>query len=627
MRVRLAIAIGIGVFAAHAGAVVAQPGGNIDLQAFRPAMDSRGFITVNASQVLGHKELSFGLVTNWGKSVLRLESGDVNYEVENILSPTLVSAIGLRLGEAELELGISVPFTVVSGDRDPDSNGGTPDDPRDDANYQFEGQGLGDVGLHAKMRFLNTSRGAKIGLAVVASVFLPTASESGRWLGGNSLTPQAMLVVDRELGRFHLAANLGLRLRTGGAQTFRDEPMTVAGMAVPTTGETVRIGTSIPFGVGLSYALSRQKIDVVGELFGDAPLSGENYLPVEALVGLKVYLARNSFLMLGGGTGLMRGKAGSPDLRAFLGIVFEPSIGDRDGDGYKDDVDKCPDDPEDFDEFEDADGCPELDNDRDGIVDKDDRCPNEPEDRDGFEDEDGCPETNKLDRDNDGILDKDDACPDDPEDKDQFQDQDGCPDEDNDNDKILDIDDVCPDDPEDVDEFQDADGCPDHDNDGDRILDKDDQCPGKDGEDLLSTKENYNGVKDADGCPDRDVVVVGETGLTLFKKVYFEYDSAVIKPQSYAILNVVAKVMKLNSALLSVEIQGHTDERGRNFYNRRLSQARAESVRKFLAKAGVDQNRLTARGYGETVPLDKRHNQEAWAKNRRVEFVITKRAK
>ncbi len=66
--------------------------------------------------------------------------------------------------------------------------------------------------------------------------------------------------------------------------------------------------------------------------------------------------------------------------------------GDRDGDGIKDDVDRCPDAPEDKDGFEDEDGCPEPDNDRDGIPDVQDRCPNEPEDMDGVEDGDGCPE-------------------------------------------------------------------------------------------------------------------------------------------------------------------------------------------------------------------------------------------
>jgi outer membrane protein OmpA-like peptidoglycan-associated protein len=94
--------------------------------------------------------------------------------------------------------------------------------------------------------------------------------------------------------------------------------------------------------------------------------------------------------------------------------------GDRDHDGILDNVDKCPDDPEDKDGFEDEDGCPDLDNDKDGIPDKTDKCPNEPEDKDGFEDEDGCPDP---DNDKDGVPDTADKCPNDP----GPPDNDGCP--------------------------------------------------------------------------------------------------------------------------------------------------------------------------------------------------------
>jgi OmpA-OmpF porin, OOP family len=85
--------------------------------------------------------------------------------------------------------------------------------------------------------------------------------------------------------------------------------------------------------------------------------------------------------------------------------------GDADGDGIPDNVDKCPNDPEDKDGFQDADGCPDPDNDADGIPDKADKCPNEAEDKDGFEDADGCPDP---DNDKDGVLDAADKCPNDP---------------------------------------------------------------------------------------------------------------------------------------------------------------------------------------------------------------------
>ncbi|MDP2363888.1 MAG: hypothetical protein Q8M94_08980, partial [Ignavibacteria bacterium] len=119
-------------------------------------------------------------------------------------------------------------------------------------------------------------------------------------------------------------------------------------------------------------------------------------------------------------------------LFGLVGLSFALSGNfDSDGDGIKNNVDLCPDAKEDFDGFEDEDGCPDPDNDKDGILDSQDKCPDQPEDKDGFEDWDGCPD---FDNDADGILDVNDKCPDEAEDIDGFQDEDGCPDLDNDGD-------------------------------------------------------------------------------------------------------------------------------------------------------------------------------------------------
>jgi outer membrane protein OmpA-like peptidoglycan-associated protein len=99
---------------------------------------------------------------------------------------------------------------------------------------------------------------------------------------------------------------------------------------------------------------------------------------------------------------------------------------DPDKDGIVGAADKCPNQAEDKDGFEDEDGCPDPDNDKDGILDKDDKCPNEAEDKDGFEDDDGCPD---ADNDKDGIPDDKDKCPNEPETVNNYQDEDGCPDE------------------------------------------------------------------------------------------------------------------------------------------------------------------------------------------------------
>jgi len=85
----------------------------------------------------------------------------------------------------------------------------------------------------------------------------------------------------------------------------------------------------------------------------------------------------------------------SIDLGGPKRVVTEAAVnkGDRDGDGFPDDKDKCPDLAEDFDSFQDFDGCPDLDNDNDGIPDVDDLCPDQAETKNGFEDDDGCPDT------------------------------------------------------------------------------------------------------------------------------------------------------------------------------------------------------------------------------------------
>ena len=620
------LAHGIGLFGAlvvTAGTALAQPAGNIAIDSFKPAMDSRGYLTLNSSQPLGHKEVSFGLgALSWGHRLLQFEGGGASYSVDDVLTATLIGAFGLKAGPLELELGASLPLAILAGDRGPDDLGEA-GNPNDDMRFKVDGQGLGNLGVHLKMRFLKTSRKPHIGLGVIASLYLPTATKD-RFLGEAKLAPQLMGILDREFGyrgRFRVALNAGIRMRS--TTSFTD---TGDGGAMPTNG-TITASGEIPIGLGMAYAIAPQKFEIVGEVFGSIPLgTHKDYQPAEAIAGVKLYLAHNSFLSLGAGRGLQPSKGGSPDFRGFIGIVFEPSVGDKDGDGIKDDLDKCPLIPEDFDDFEDEDGCPEPDNDHDQILDGDDKCPNVPENRDGFQDEDGCPDDHANDRDGDRIVDKVDKCPDDPEDYDGFEDEDGCPDVDNDKDKILDVDDLCPDVPEDYDSFEDEDGCPDLDNDKDRIVDTLDKCP--------LEPETYNNVDDTDGCPDRGITELTGSGIVTLEPIQFEFNKAIIKKNSYPVLDAVIATMNGNPDISLIEVQGHTDERGDDAYNLDLSDRRAAAVVEYLTTHGtkaepdkpVPAPRLTSQGYGETQPVDRRHNENAWATNRRVAFIILKRA-
>ncbi len=267
-------------------------------------------------------------------------------------------------------------------------------------------------------------------------------------------------------------------------------------------------------------------------------------------------------------------KCAPKELRVEVPII--PKVGDRDGDGCPDNVDKCPDDPEDYDGVTDDDCCPEdQDTDGDTLADSKDICIIDPEDTDGYLDEDGCPD---IDNDADGILDESDRCPNDPEDPDGWQDDDGCPDTDNDADKVVDLDDECP---------------------------------------------NVPGVPEEKGCPKKYTgVVITDKYIKILQKIFFEYNQAIIKPESFPILNEVVGVLK-DRPEITLEIQGHTDDKGSDSYNLCLSTARAKAVMIYLIEHGISTSRLTSAGYGETCPIASNKTKEGRAENRRVEFMRT----
>jgi outer membrane protein OmpA-like peptidoglycan-associated protein len=251
------------------------------------------------------------------------------------------------------------------------------------------------------------------------------------------------------------------------------------------------------------------------------------------------------------------------------------------------------------------------DTDGDGILDPDDKCPKVPEDADGFEDGDGCPDE---DNDEDGLADNVDKCPNEPEDTDGFEDDDGCPDPDNDGDGLADSVDNCPDQAEDADGFEDDDGCPDCDNDGDGVP----ECPQV--VDLCPNKP----AKTKDGCPDYKLVKVTDKKIELKQTVYFDTARTTIKRRSFALLNEVARVLTDNPKI-EVRIEGHTDSRGSDSYNLKLSDGRAASVRSYLIDRGISADRMESKGYGERVPIADNRTRVGRGQNRRVEFVITDR--
>jgi len=295
---------------------------------------------------------------------------------------------------------------------------------------------------------------------------------------------------------------------------------------------------------------------------------------------------------------------------------------DNDGDGIPDLRDKCPNQAEDFDGFQDEDGCPDPDNDGDGIPDLRDKCPNQAEDFDGFQDEDGCPDP---DNDHDGICDPwvaqqglsakyaavckaTDKCPDQAEDFDGFQDGDGCPDYDNDHDGIPDSLDQCPNEAEDFDGFQDGDGCPDPDNDHDGIPDSLDKCP--------NVPETINGFQDEDGCPD---IALKPSQSMIADRIWFKEGTDEFLPESSPGIQEVAEWLE-GDPTARIEVRGYTDDMGSDRVNQILSQKRAEALRLALLAKGVADEQVRSRGFGRLNPIASNRTLDGRARNRRIEI-------
>jgi OOP family OmpA-OmpF porin len=196
-------------------------------------------------------------------------------------------------------------------------------------------------------------------------------------------------------------------------------------------------------------------------------------------------------------------------------------------------------------------------------------------------------------------------------------------DNDPDKDGIVGDADKCPTEPEDKDGFQDEDGCPDPDNDGDGVPDAQDKCPNE--------PETKNGYQDDDGCPDEIPAKLKQfTGA--IQGINFKLGDAALQANSNTTLDKAVAVLK-EFGDLKLEIQGHTDDQplkagGKFADNTALSQARADSVKAYFVAKGIPTERLIAKGYGDSVPVEDPKGltggklNAARAKNRRVEFKL-----
>jgi outer membrane protein OmpA-like peptidoglycan-associated protein len=333
---------------------------------------------------------------------------------------------------------------------------------------------------------------------------------------------------------------------------------------------------------------------------------------------------------------------------------------DRDLDHIEDAKDACPDEPGTA-EFQ---GCPDRDGDK--IIDKNDACPDEA----GTAEFNGCP-----DRDGDKIIDKEDQCPDTP----GLAEFLGCPDKDGD--KIPDHKDDCPD----VAGSEEFNGCPDTDGDGirdiddkcptkpgpktnfgcpliklqllalgNKVLEEVDLIDGKftftnnidkgkayfklltSEADTLTRVEiaspELRGKKaflEKDGYfrfpKEAEVVQLTVEEQEIVKKAFdnleFATGKAVIKTESYTSLDELAELMKKHKGW-KLKIEGHTDNVGSKTSNTTLSKNRANAVKTYLTKKGIEATRFEVKWYGPDKPIAPNDTEEGRQKNRRVEMIL-----
>ena len=120
-------------------------------------------------------------------------------------------------------------------------------------------------------------------------------------------------------------------------------------------------------------------------------------------------------------------------------------------------------------------------------------------------------------------------------------------------------------------------------------------------------------------------VQVTREKIDISESIYFESGKALIKPESFGLLDEIASVIVDHPELTKIRIEGHTDSRGSASANKALSERRAAAVRDYLVDKGVEAERLESEGFGEERPLDAANTAEAHEKNRRVDFFVAER--
>lgn len=584
-----------GAAAAQDGAASQGPAG-FALQRFSPSFAGDRLFGVASPYASGDPGFHAALIGDYASGPLLVS------RVKGITDPTGVVTdqfvFHLNATFALLDrvaVNLDIPVAVANEGEDPTYRGTTFVSPHDPA--------FADLRIGLRARLYGEER-APFQVGVQGLLWAPTGTRVG-FTGDGEVRGMPQLLLGGFMNRFVWSFTAGAHLR----------PTTVY--------NNVEIGNSMEFGAGLGVRLGEERRVQVGpEVTVGFALENQKRrnTHAEVLLGAKYRPSDSVELGFAAGPGVTPGY-GTPDVRFVGSLAFTPDRfapppppPDGDKDGVADAQDKCPQTAQGDRPDPKKPGCPAPpDKDKDGIGDDVDACL----DVAGVESADparnGCP----GDQDGDGVIDAQDKCPDVPQGLQADPVLPGCPaPPDGDGDGVVDRDDACPAAKGVASADRAQNGCP-GDSDGDGVRDDQDACP------------QIKGFKDQDpaknGCP-RIVRFVGSE-IVILQQVQFTTGTAKLTGNSDEILSEVAGVLKDHGEITKLEVQGHTDDKGNEVTNKQLSQARAESVMKALVAKGVAADRLTAKGYGQEVPIADNKTEEGRAKNRRVQFRILERTK
>jgi outer membrane protein OmpA-like peptidoglycan-associated protein len=593
-RLAIPTLLGLGVLAQVSSAGAQEQLGYAENH-YTPSERGSQWFALDSLDLRGNGRLALGVVNDYSFRSLVKYGADGSTRA-SIVKDQFVMHLGgaVFLGD-RVRVGFNVPLQLYANGRDTVINGIT-------HRGADSSVAVGDVRISSDVRLFGEHTDTAT-LAAGAEFFVPSGSLVAYTGDGKPRLLPRLLFAGRA-SSFVYAAKLGVMIRG------RDEDF----------GEG-RIGTAVVGGVSAGLSLMNDALIIGPEVFGSTVVSNSRAFdtqttPVEGMLGAHLDVGNNMRLGLGGGTLFSRGY-GAPVARGLLSIEWVPGdpkpeaakaepTKDRDGDGVPDCEDACGFTPGVKTASSETNGCP-ADTDLDGVPDNVDACATVPGVRTPDARTNGCP----ADADDDGIPDVEDSCPRQPGKRTDNPRSNGCPDLDNDG--IIDLHDACPDVPGVRSTDRKKNGCPaDSDRDKDGVNDDVDACPDEAGKADPDPKKN--------GCP-KAFLKAGAIEIT--EQVKFKTGSAELAgKESDDLLNAVKGVLAAHPEIKKLRVEGHTDNKGDAAQNKKLSQARAETVAKWLTDHGVDKARLSSAGFGIEKPIDSNETEAGRTNNRRVEFHV-----